>query len=257
MASRALLSGAIPPSFGGETSCHSRFSTRSGAPGHTSLVTSGSQGVKVSPNDPARYSSSAYVYQPRSRRKKATMKRLVWITVLMAFISGCAQMAPRYSPSVVNVQNLRDSGAGKCAIGTIRADPKVGDKVNAITLRTHPLVSPYNEKFTDYLENALRTDFTLAGLLDPNSTVLIEGLMLSNDIDVSGASEGTGEMAVRVIVTRAGQVRYDKVKTSKITFEISFLGALSIPRGVQAYPELVQKFLADLYADYEFIDALK
>ncbi len=185
------------------------------------------------------------------------MRPLIWITVLLALISGCAQMAPHYSPSVVNVERLRDSGAGKCAIGTIRADPKVGDKVNSINLRASPLVSPYNEKYTDYLQNALKMDFTLAGLLDPNSKVLIEGVMLKNDIDINSIVEGLGEMSVRVIVTRAGHVGYDKVKTSRITFESAFAGAAAIPRGAKAYPELVDKFLADLYSDYEFIDALK
>jgi hypothetical protein len=70
-------------------------------------------------------------------------------------------------------------------------------------------------------------------------------------------SEGTGEIEATVTVKRDSQVRYEKVKSAKITFESSFAGAVAIPAGRRAYPELVQKFLAALYADPDFIAALK
>jgi len=180
------------------------------------------------------------------------------IAILAAtvLVCGCAQTASQYAPSIENVQRLRDSGAGRTQIGRFEAESREA-KVNAITLRGSPLVSPYGEKYTSYLEEALRTEFRAAQLLDDKATLEIGGVLLKNDVNVAGFTEGYAEMEARVVVKRDGQARYDRVKYTKIVFESSFAGAIAIPRGVQAYPELVAKFLSDLYADKEFIAALR
>jgi hypothetical protein len=171
-------------------------------------------------------------------------------------MSGCALTAPNYSASVENAQTLRDSGANKARVGKIQADPKTGNN-EAISLRGSTMSSPVGGKFTEYLEDAIRSELNAARLFDEKSVVEIAGVLTQNDISVGSISEGTGIMEARIVVKRDGQVRFDKPKSVTITFESSFAGAVAIPRGVQAYPMLVQKFLAAVYADKEFIEALR
>ena len=96
-----------------------------------------------------------------------------------------------------------------------------------------------------------------ARIFDEKSLFEIGGVLIQNDISVGGINEGTGIMEARIIIKRDNQIRFDKTKLVTITFESSFAGAIAIPRGVQAYPNLVQKFLSALYADKEFIEALR
>lgn len=185
------------------------------------------------------------------------MLRFAIVATALAVASGCAQMAPHYNPSVENIQKLRDSGAGTAKVATLEPKLVAGQKNDSIQLRASSMESPYGGTFTGYLEAALKAELAAARLLDDRSDVEIGGLVTKNDVSVANLSEGYGEIEVRVIVKRGSQVRYDKVKYTRTTFESGFLGAIAIPNGRAAYPDLVQKFFAGLYADADFIAALK
>lgn len=184
------------------------------------------------------------------------MARFYVPAVALILLSGCAQVAPHYAPSIENVQMLRDSGAGAARVGKFEADSRTGNN-DSISLRGSPMSSPVGGKFTAYIEEAIRTELSAARLLDDKAAVEISGLVIKNDVDVAGINEGSAEIEARVVVKRASEVRFDKVKHAKINFESSFAGAVAIPRGVQSYPEVVQKFLSILYSDRDFISALK
>lgn len=182
---------------------------------------------------------------------------LVVPAISLILLAGCAtQQAPPYAPSVENAHALRDSGAGVAKVGKFRADPKTGNN-DYISLRGLPLTSPVGGKYTDYIEEALRSELRAARLLDDKAAVEITGFLMKNDVDISGAKEGWAEIEARVIVRRGGQVRFNKVKYAKTTFESSFAGAVAMPRGAQSYPEVVRKFMSVLFSDQDFISALK
>jgi hypothetical protein len=182
--------------------------------------------------------------------------RFAPIALALIAAGGCTTMAPSYNPSVDNIQKLRDSGAAPARVGTFEPKLVSGQRDDYIQLRTSNMESPYG-RFTAYIEKALAADLAAVQLLDEKSNVVIGGVVTRNDVSVGSMSEGTGEIEATVTVKRDSQVRYEKVKSAKITFESSFAGAVAIPAGRRAYPELVQKFLAALYADPDFIAALK
>jgi|CXWL01.1.fsa_nt_gi hypothetical protein len=182
---------------------------------------------------------------------------LVLALLALAVASGCAQMAPNYSPSVENIQKMRDSGAAKVRVGRFEAKLVTGQKDDAIQLRANTMQSPYGGKFSTYIQEAMKSELQAARLLDDKSSLEIGGVVMKNDVSVASFSQGTGEIEARVIVRNAGQVRFDKVKSANSVFESSFAGAIAIPAGAAAYPELVRKFLAALFGDPDFIAALK
>ena len=185
--------------------------------------------------------------------------RFAPVALALIAAGGCTTMAmaPSYNPSVENIQKLRDSGAAPARVGTFEAKLVSGQRDDYIQLRASSMESPYGARFTAYIEKALEADLAAAQLLDEKSNGVIAGVVTRNDVSVGSFTEGTGEIEATVTVKRDGQVRYEKVKSAKITFESSFAGAVAIPAGRRAYPELVQKFLATLYADPDFIAALK
>ena len=64
-------------------------------------------------------------------------------------------------------------------------------------------------------------------------------------------------MDVELTVTRNAKATLKKTYSVKTTFESSFAGAVAIPKGQAEYGNLVRTLLGKVYADPEFINALK
>ena len=187
------------------------------------------------------------------------MSRTVLLPIALlavALTSGCSMVAPRYTPSLENVQKLKDSGAQVTNVGafestTTKENPK------AISIRGSSLNSPYDGSYGNYLADALKQELSLANKLAPDAEIQVTGALQKNDINAGSFSTASGDIAARFVVTRGGAVRYDQVKSIHDEWESSFVGAVAIPRAQQRYPVMVQKLLAALYADPTFLQALK
>jgi hypothetical protein len=165
-------------------------------------------------------------------------------------------VAPRYSPSLENVQKLKASDVQTAKVGTFSSTP---GKANAksISLRGSSLSSPYDGSYARYLSEALKEELSLAGKLTPDAQIEVTGALQKNDINAAGFSTATGDIEARFIVTRSGTVRYDQIKSIHDEWDSSFMGSIAIPRAQARYPVMVQKLLAALYADPAFLQALK
>lgn len=187
------------------------------------------------------------------------MKRPYLLLLCMTatvFSSGCSLMAPRYTASIDNVQKIKDADIQPVKIGTFESIPGDGNN-NPISIRGSSLASPYDSSYAKYIAEALRQDLELAGKLASDAKIEISGGLQKNDINIPPIGSGTGELEVRFTVRRAGEIKYDQVKSIHDTWDSSFVGAVAIPRAQARYPVMVQKLLAKLYADPAFIDALK
>ena len=186
------------------------------------------------------------------------MLRISLAMVLLAAValnSGCSLQAPRYTASLQNVQKLKDANIQTVKVGAFAATPGTGN-ANPISLRGSSLASPYDGSYAEYLAAAIKQDLSLAGKLAPDAQIEVSGALQKNDIDV-GIGTGTGYLEARFVVTRAGTVRYDQVKSIHDEWESSFFAAVAIPRAQERYPIMMQKLLAALYEDPAFLDAQK
>jgi hypothetical protein len=173
-----------------------------------------------------------------------------------ALASGCSLIAPRYTASLDNVQKLKDGGIAPTKVGAFKSDPGK-DNSTTISIRGSSLASPYDNSYADYLAESLKQELSLAGKLAPDAQIEVTGALQKNDISIPPVGSGSGDITARFIVTRAGAVRYDQVKSIHDEWDSSFVGAIAIPRAQEQYPILVQKLLAAVYADPAFIQALK
>ncbi|HEX4387215.1 MAG TPA: hypothetical protein VH109_01165 [Steroidobacteraceae bacterium] len=172
-----------------------------------------------------------------------------------ALASGCSLTAPRYSASLENVQKLKDGEIASTKVGAFKSDPGKGNP-QAISLRGSSLASPYDHSYAEYLAEALKQELSMAGKLAPDAQIEVSGALEKNDINIP-IGTGTGDISARFIVMRGGTARYDQVKSIHDQWDSSFMGAVAIPRAQEQYPIMVQKLLAELYADPAFIQALK
>ena len=172
-------------------------------------------------------------------------------TVLLA--TGCAMQAPRYQPSLDNLETLKKSPTA-VALGAFTVQSGIGGPIG---LRGSPMASSVGADYAAYLADALQQELALAGKLDPKSKIEISGLLLKNDLSAGGFSTNSGEVEARSTVKNNGTQRFDKVKRAELSWDSSFMGAVAIPKAQQQYPLIVQKLLTMIWTDADFQAALK
>lgn len=181
---------------------------------------------------------------------------LATAAVCFSFLAGgCASFtAPPYSADYPALDALKRNSAGKVNVG--KGQPESSeDAVNKITLRGAPLRAE-GTTFAGYVAQAMASDLKQIGLFDLASSRKIDLFLLKNDIDISGISEGQGVIEVRLTITDAERVVFQKNYAAQTKFASAFSGATAIPIGQAEYPNLVRALLADIYRDSNFIRAL-
>lgn len=189
-----------------------------------------------------------------SRDTALRAARLALAAGALALATGCALQAPRYQPSLDNVDLLKKQAPAPMAVGSFTVQAGVPAKIQ---LRGVTMASPVGSDYAAYLADALQQELTLAGVLDPKARVEISGVLLKSDIAAAGISTNSGEIAARIVVRNAGVQRFDKVKQASASWDSSLLGSVAIPRAAQQYPLLVQQLLTQIWTDPDFQAALK
>lgn len=182
--------------------------------------------------------------------------RLLASCFAVAVFSGCSTLVPPpYSADYQTLDQLKKQPLDKVGVGAVQ--PRNPDApVNKITLRGARLAGPKGT-FAQYLEDALIQDLKEIAAFDAGAGTRIDATILKNDIDVSGFSTGTGVLDAELTVTRNNKATLKKTYSAKTTFDSSFAGAVAIPKGQAEYGTLVRALLGKVYADPEFINALK
>ena len=183
------------------------------------------------------------------------VKKLIIVAGIAVLSSGCSLMAPKYTASLDNVQTLSNAGDYSASVGGFDSIEAPGN-ADPISLRGSTMTSPY-ATYALYVAEALKQELSLAGKLAPDADVEVTGTLRKNDINIPAFGPGSGDIEVRFVVKKTGKIRYDQIKTAHTDWESSFVGAVAIPKGQQEYPRLVQTLLEMLYADENFMSALK
>jgi hypothetical protein len=187
----------------------------------------------------------------------ASPSRAALAGLILAALTACSSVAPKYTLVPENVNRLRDAGFEPTRLGDFNAAAKNGNDVNHLTIRGGTYQSPYDSSYVSYLREALRMELDEARLLNPNATVEVSGFLLRNELNAAGIATADAQIEARFVVKRDGQVRFDKVLTATHQWESSFMGNIAIPRAQQNYPTVIQKLLANLYADPDFIASMR
>ncbi|WP_414447468.1 hypothetical protein AB4851_12555 [Burkholderia sp. 22PA0099] len=176
-------------------------------------------------------------------------------TVSVALTACASTNAPNYTPSVDNLQTLHSAGSLETRIRTFDSRPGQ-DNPYPVPLRAARMRSPVGDSFGAYLSNAMEQEFLISGAISPEAKVEVSGTLLKNDVDASGLSRGDATISARFIVRRGDQVIYDSVKTASGDWKSSFAGAVAIGNAIEAYPHIVARLLAQLYADPVFVKSI-
>lgn len=186
------------------------------------------------------------------------MKRFLTILVtclVTGALSACSIAAPNYTPSIPNVESLKHAGDFQAKVGAFTSLEAEGN-ANPISLRGSKMISPYQNSYASYIAEALREELTMARKLAPSADIELSGVLLKNDVSPD-IGTGHGKIEMQMLVKKNNKVNYDRVLSMEHQWESSFAGSVAIPRAIQEYPIMIQKLLASLYADKDFINAVK
>jgi hypothetical protein len=184
------------------------------------------------------------------------MKKLFIFALLFFFIAGCSTIAPKYNTDFNNISQMRKEKLNPVKVGAVTKDLTATEDVDHLRIRFQGYESP-NGTFTAYLGEALKQELDDAQLLDPNSQIEVNAVLLKNKLDASGISIGFAEITARFVVRKAGDVKYNKIKTVQHTWESAFPGNIAIPKAHNNYPIAVQKLIGALFSDSDFISVLR
>ncbi|WP_460534428.1 hypothetical protein [Chitinimonas naiadis] len=179
------------------------------------------------------------------------MQRLFAVLAALA-LSACATKAPPYIPSVANLSKLETLQPAK--VGQIKV---AQEKLNSIGLRGSSMTSPVGAGYGDYLKEALAQELKMANKLNADASIVISGELLENEIDASGFSKGYGKVSARFVVKKQDKETYNKQKSAESQWESSFAGPVALPTAMNNYPLLIQRLLASLYDDQDFVAATR
>lgn len=183
------------------------------------------------------------------------MKNIRFFALLAALlVSGCSTVAPQYQASFENTQVLKNNATSKVAVSDFQA---ADEKVNHLTIRGGNFASPTNGSYVEYLKKALEQELYDANRLADAADVTVGGTLLENEIDASGFTTGVAHVKAEFTVKDSAKTRYQKVHSADIQWPSNFVGAIAIPRAIQEYPRVFSELLSKLYADAEFMEALK
>lgn len=183
------------------------------------------------------------------------MKLTLIVISISAALVGCASSpAPKYQPSKENIEEIRRLSR-PIDVKNIKFQSSEQAK-ETISLRAARMVSPYGNSYGDYLESALKLDFSLAGMLSPESEIRVSGLMIKNDLDASGINIGTGIAEVVILVQKGQRIALEKKYSVTHTWESSFMGMEAIPKAANQYPILIEKLIYSIVVDKEFKEAV-
>jgi hypothetical protein len=172
-------------------------------------------------------------------------------------LAGCANVkldATGATPATV--EKLRGAKLAPAQVGTFRLapgkDPAMDTSLGG--LRGNSL-APAKGSWSQLLKDTVVAELTAAGLYDPASSVVIEGLLTDSKVDAA-IGTGTGRLAARFVVKNAGRVAYDKELAVDAQWESSFMGAVAIPTAMNQYGALYKALVARLVDDPDFRRAL-
>jgi hypothetical protein len=182
--------------------------------------------------------------------------RLAPLLAVLVF-AGCANIkldATGATPATV--EKLRSARLAPAQVGAFRLapgkDPAMDTSLSG--LRGNSL-APAKGTWSQLLKDTVLAELTAAGLVDPASSLVIEGLLTDSKVDAA-IGTGTGRLAARFIVKNGSRVAYDKELAADAQWESSFVGAVAIPAAMNQYGALYKSLVAKLVDDPDFRRAL-
>jgi hypothetical protein len=186
-------------------------------------------------------------------RALCSLSRAAVMLLACSVLAGCITMpAAQYQTAVAS----RPLAAG-APVGVGDARAAAGVDNGKVSLRGTPMTSSAADgTFSGYVRDALIAELSASGRYSASAQRSIALELLRHKVDASGFSEGSAELAVRIVVSGGNGERFEKTYEAAHNWPSSFIGATAIPAAVDNYPTAVQKLIVVVLSDPDFQAAI-
>lgn len=181
-----------------------------------------------------------------------------WAALLLLIgLAACTTVLPPPTAGGESSQALRAANLVPANAGTFKLAaglPPTMDKELTGGLRGGNIAAP-SGSYAQHLKETLKAELQSAGLLDLQSTSVIDGQLTDSRIDAA-IGTGTARLAARFQVVRQGRTVFDKELVAEDSWDSSFVGAVAIPRAIEHYGAIYRLLVGKLLNDSDFRQAL-
>ena len=172
-------------------------------------------------------------------------------------LAACADMQMgQPKPTLATLTQLRSARLAPMEVGAFTVDASRDAGIDqAVSIRSNTLRSPVDGSFSHYLRESLRVELASAGLLRPNADSVVSGVLTESVVNAP-IGTGTASLGARFVVTRAGNVRYDRQLNVNAEWDSPFVGVTAIPQAAGQYEGLYRKLVGELLMDPAFRNAV-
>ena len=177
---------------------------------------------------------------------------LALVAVALLALGACA-MEPLPAPSATldNIQAVRAANIAPLKIGDFvpgPGRPTEMDKEFAVRGGIQP--APEGS-FAKYLGDTLAAQLKSAGKLDPNSALVVSGVVTDTHVD-SAMPTGSAALAAKFTLIRDGKTVFEKTLRVSDSWNSDFVGAVAIPDAINHYTGLYSNLAGALFSDPDF-----
>ncbi|HEX4183703.1 MAG TPA: hypothetical protein VHY34_10645 [Caulobacteraceae bacterium] len=184
---------------------------------------------------------------------------LLALASMASTLSACALPAlPPPDATMANIQAVRVGGLPPMQVGAFSPAPGAPTEMDSqITVRAGIQPAP-GGSYAKYLGEVLAADLKAAGKLDPNTDLVVSGVVVDTHVD-SGMPAGAAgaKLAAKFTLVKAGKTVFDKTLSVNAVWNSEFIGAVAIPDAVNHYMGLFPALANKLFTDPDFIAASK
>jgi hypothetical protein len=158
---------------------------------------------------------------------------------------------PPPQATLANIQTLRAGAFAPLRVGEFTPGPGAPTTMDRkITVRAGTQAAP-NGSYARFLGDTFAAELAGAGKLDPNSALVLSGVLIQTHVD-SAMPEASASLAAHLTLKRGDAVAFEKDLDVQATWPSSFMGAVAIPDAFNQYNALFPKLVTRLLADPDF-----
>jgi hypothetical protein len=185
------------------------------------------------------------------------------LTTMALALLGCASLAacavapvPPPQATMENIQVIRGGNLAPMRVGDFTPGPGAPTQMDkTVTVRAGTQAAP-SGSYAKMLGQTIEAELKGAGKLDPNSSLVVSGVITQTHVD-SAMSDATAKLEAHFTLKKAGAVTFDKTLGVDATWKGSFIGAVAIPDAFNHYNALFPALVTKLLTDPDFKAAAK
>ena len=186
-------------------------------------------------------------------------RNLAFACLGVAALTLCACAEPALPPPTANltsIQAVRAADVAPMKVGAFTPGPGHPSQMDkSITIRAGAQPAPPGG-YAKYLGDTLAAQLQAAGKLDPNSTLVVSGVVTDTHVD-SNMPTAHAMLGAHFTLVRGGQTVFEKTLSVEAQWDGEFIGAVAIPDAFNHYTGLFPALTNKLFADPDFIAAAR